>query len=1255
MADMPGFDPNDTSLEQAYDPSAKALRITVGPQPLPSEGNSSQVGGSPLAAAFNPPTPPPTPPTVAEGPVKGAEAGPSIAPATEPTEEEPSGSGLISSAQAQEPTGREKDLMNLFAAAYSNETNTGQNVHPSSAGAEGPMQVMPDTFNSYAKPGETIDDWKSNTSVGQRILTDLYDKYDGDMDKTLIGYNAGEKWIGKFTAAGNDPSVLPQETQAYLARAHRIWGGPGNAQANEQRQAAVASTGPVDLATMLGNWDKNGQLPVGITTHASAPGIDLKTMAQDWDAQDKLVTAYPSPPLQGNAFLHAMSYWPGFAGRAVAAAIGMPGDLMSMAAQYTANHPEMIAPMEGAGGFTAGPGPGTPQEQQEAQQLGQRVAGALPTTENLRTAYGNISPTHTALPSELGDTAPGEGVNEMFGYPAIAMATLGIRGAAAGGVPLATAAWRTAMNAAKGAYIFGIGDELGRSVTGGEAGTPSQQAATAAWSTGLEALRVGASVLMHKGISSGAAGAQAITGKISPEQAMMQSQSQPTEQNLMNMATQPETVPGFTVPAATASGDKGLQTLLFAATRGDRLAQARFNSIFEQNHDAVERAFGLPVGNPQDTVAHFQSQLGQDRAVMQQGLQAALNEATRAFDVARQDSKIGLDTQAGAMLRGQVLGAAVRGADDLLDDYADFRWQQAREAGVMTVPVTNMESDIGPALLRLAQQAVKSGQGNHFPWDALAPFFKNASQDGLFDADGNIKAGLPSAGKIIDQWGNPIRQTSPSGLPQFRKEQFTIQDIHQAASDVKAQARGERKAVSSPNLQGDPIQLRYYSAIGQELNSGIDRNLANMPLDMNDIYRRATAATANYYKLMHRGPIGALLGRDLEGGSSIDPMQTFDKLNPNGLPGIVATNQLFSVTAQLQQIEQEAQNGGLGPSLLQQISTQHPADRLAQAFGDALRQDFTTALYQQGSKGAGNWLQNHSVVLDHYPEMKAQFTAAVASGSSLENLSKVGLKHFEEAQANSVASNFLGGDGAGSVDMVTKSRLPGQAMSNLLAATGRDSTGAASRGVAQLLVNRMQAEGATAGGGYDARKTTAFFNRMLPAFQTLDDHGILDISKVRRIVDSIAQSGRMSQNPAIVGANAPLNSFSLRALARRGMQILGARIVGRLGHGLGVGGIQAAQIGSSMGAQGFDQFFDSIFQRLSPGQARNLAVDALFDPNVYKQITQPAGATLAEKAENLHHSLEVWAAPSILGQRASAQTPAGQDTSKGAGSEYLPR
>src|SRR5271165_4060454 len=106
------------------------------------------------------------------------------------------------SPQAPAPGGtqeasRDGDIAQLQRIIYQNESSSGKDNRTSPAGAVGPMQIMPDTFAKYARPGEDINNDADNKAVGQRIITDLYDRYGGDKDAVLVGYNAGEGHIGQ--------------------------------------------------------------------------------------------------------------------------------------------------------------------------------------------------------------------------------------------------------------------------------------------------------------------------------------------------------------------------------------------------------------------------------------------------------------------------------------------------------------------------------------------------------------------------------------------------------------------------------------------------------------------------------------------------------------------------------------------------------------------------------------------------------------------------------------------------------------------------------------------------------------------------------------------------------------------------------------------------------------------------------------------------------------------------------------------------
>jgi soluble lytic murein transglycosylase-like protein len=85
-------------------------------------------------------------------------------------------------------------------------------------GARGLMQLMPGTA---ARMGVTnIFDPKQNIDGGARYLRFLLDRFDGDVNLALAGYNAGEGAVEKYGR-----QIPPySETQEYVRRISRRYG-----------------------------------------------------------------------------------------------------------------------------------------------------------------------------------------------------------------------------------------------------------------------------------------------------------------------------------------------------------------------------------------------------------------------------------------------------------------------------------------------------------------------------------------------------------------------------------------------------------------------------------------------------------------------------------------------------------------------------------------------------------------------------------------------------------------------------------------------------------------------------------------------------------------------------------------------------------------------------------------------------------------------------------------------------------------------
>lgn len=89
----------------------------------------------------------------------------------------------------------------------------------SPAGAIGAYQIMPATGAHYGYSRADLFDPAKNQSAAEAYIKDLAKQYHGNLMEELVGYNSKYAVQKSFVASGDDPRVLPSETQKYLARA----------------------------------------------------------------------------------------------------------------------------------------------------------------------------------------------------------------------------------------------------------------------------------------------------------------------------------------------------------------------------------------------------------------------------------------------------------------------------------------------------------------------------------------------------------------------------------------------------------------------------------------------------------------------------------------------------------------------------------------------------------------------------------------------------------------------------------------------------------------------------------------------------------------------------------------------------------------------------------------------------------------------------------------------------------------------------
>lgn len=82
-------------------------------------------------------------------------------------------------------------LPKLQDAVFGQESGQGKNTQTSPTGAVGYGQIEPATFRQFAGPGQDINNEADNKAVGQRIIANYYQQYNGDPYRVAVAYYSG--------------------------------------------------------------------------------------------------------------------------------------------------------------------------------------------------------------------------------------------------------------------------------------------------------------------------------------------------------------------------------------------------------------------------------------------------------------------------------------------------------------------------------------------------------------------------------------------------------------------------------------------------------------------------------------------------------------------------------------------------------------------------------------------------------------------------------------------------------------------------------------------------------------------------------------------------------------------------------------------------------------------------------------------------------------------------------------------------------
>ena len=191
-------------------------------------------------------------------------------------------------------------LKPVIEAIYKQESGAGSNARTSIDGAHGGMQIIPATFQRYAKPGERIDNPDDNMRVGVRIIKDLAGKFGNDPAKIATGYFSGEGNVngGQGSAWKNDRADgNGKRVSGYVSDILAKVGGIGTAHAGEMQAPGLPDLSKQPKWRDIEAGAKFQKLPDAekqalksryfdelIAPHAKAAGADVQAARQKFMA-----------------------------------------------------------------------------------------------------------------------------------------------------------------------------------------------------------------------------------------------------------------------------------------------------------------------------------------------------------------------------------------------------------------------------------------------------------------------------------------------------------------------------------------------------------------------------------------------------------------------------------------------------------------------------------------------------------------------------------------------------------------------------------------------------------------------------------------------------------------------------------------------------------------------------------------------------------------------------------------------------------
>jgi hypothetical protein len=542
-------------------------------------------------------------------------------------------------------------------------------------------------------------------------------------------------------------------------------------------------------------------------------------------------------------------------------------------------------------------------------------------------------------------------------------------------------------------------------------------------------------------------------------------------------------------------------------------------------------------------------------------------------------------------------------------------------------------------------------------WDAVD---KNKTVDphGLYDTIETLeeenrqrprpdKSRFPS--NIIDKFFKPAEEGSNEERQPLYGTGTRLGHLIDASSDVEYAIRVESDTTKGPP---DPVRLSYLRRLAEAINK-VKFGAEGAETDPN--LKRAIEATKFHHETFTHGLVGEVLGHTEGGTPVVPPSNVIRHFLAKGPAGIDSYKALQKALAQ--RTGESGKVANIGGQQVQ-LGTQKAGMQPKELLESYLKQDFHDNAFPNdiyNPARARQWLANHAGPMLSHPEVREELQAVIDS-QGRKTVGKTQYKKSVTELEKSAAHSFLNNEPGKMFNSVMQSPNQYQTAKELIEMTMRDPTGRATRGFAQMALDRMFMD-STIFDAASQRMERLSGKKMLAWIE--DNQGLIKaLEETRRPSRRRALPGIADRFSAIAKKAEYLELFQIKPdipkdadtkqlmmpLTHLLAAIGGADIGAKLGRH--AASLQTAHIGSA--------FLRNLAEKLTPDKARQLLRQAFLDENFFKALNTPmTGQNAAKQMKTFQPYLYSVGAP-VLAHEDERQQLLSQAKQAPDGNYYVP-